>query len=563
MTVTDSTPGVHATATTANCGITIALPPMTATCVSTTTGMVGVAYSASIGVSGGTAPYTFTLASGSLPAGLTLNPTTGVISGTPTTAGPFSFTVKVTDSTLGVHAVATTANCSIVISSPPLNICGVTWGYWKNHVSLWPVTSLVLGSQTYSQTELINILGMAVKGDASISLAHQLIAAKLNVFNGTNPTTDNGAIAAADALLSPLTGKLPYNVAASSTLGQQMTVVEGQLDDFNSDGKLQPGCVMPGGGSSQPISLACAANTGTVGVVYSSALVASGGVGPYTFSITSGSLPPGLTLNTSTGAITGTPTSAGTFNFTAQVIDSTGKPAGTTTSNCGITIAPSATAPLKLACAATSGQVGVNYSSALVATGGVPPYTYSISSGALPGGLLLNTATGAITGIPTASGNFNFTGKVVDSSGGSSNTATNNCGISVAPPPTTNVCGVTWGYWKNHTNNWGATSLILGSQTYTKAELITIFQTPVKGDASIDLAHQLIAAKLNVLDGTPISTAGTNITTADSLLSQFSGKLPYNVSPSSAIGTLMTATSSNLDDFNSDGKLQPGCVMPN
>ncbi len=63
---------------------------------------------------------------------------------------------------------------------------------------------------------------------------------------------------------------------------------------------------------------------GQVGVFYSSGMVASGGITPYTYSIPVGNLPPGLNLNTSTGAITGTPQTPGTFNFTGQVADSSG-----------------------------------------------------------------------------------------------------------------------------------------------------------------------------------------------------------------------------------------------
>src|SRR6185503_3118395 len=165
-----------------------------------------------------------------------------------------------------------------------------------------------------------------------------------------------------------------------------------------------------------PPALACvAATTGQVGVAYSSSLVATGGVAPYTYSILSGSLPTGLTLNSATGAITGTPTAAGSFPFTAKVVDSRGTAAGTTTNSCGITIA--AAAPALSCVAATTGQVGVAYSSSLVATGGVAPYTYSILSGSLPTGLTLNASTGAITGTPTAAGSFPFTAKVVDSRG--------------------------------------------------------------------------------------------------------------------------------------------------
>src|SRR5439155_18777994 len=97
---------------------------------------------------------------------------------------------------------------------------------------------------------------------------------------------------------------------------------------------------------------------------------------------------------------------------------------------CGITIIPA----LALACAASTGEVGVPYSSSLVASGGVPGYTYSISVGSLPAGLTLNPSTGAITGTPTTAGTFNFTSKVVDSSGNAAtNSVTSNCGITIAP----------------------------------------------------------------------------------------------------------------------------------
>ena len=169
------------------------------------------------------------------------------------------------------------------------------------------------------------------------------------------------------------------------------------------------------------ISLSCPASTAQVGAAYNSALVANGGVAPYTFSIISGSLPPGLTLNTSTGAITGAPTTAGTYNFTAKVVDSKGN---TATSNCSIVVS----SPLALTCPAGTGQVGIGYSSALTATGGVAPYTFSITSGSLPPGLTFNASTGAIAGTPTTAGTYNFTAQVLDSQG---NTATASCSITI------------------------------------------------------------------------------------------------------------------------------------
>ena len=82
-------------------------------------------------------------------------------------------------------------------------------------------------------------------------------------------------------------------------------------------------------------------------------------------------------------------------------------------------------------CAYPSGQVGVVYSSSLVATGGTPPYTYSISAGSLPSGLTLNPSTGAITGTPTAAGSFSYTAKVVDAASAS---ATSSCGPLIVAP---------------------------------------------------------------------------------------------------------------------------------
>jgi hypothetical protein len=189
------------------------------------------------------------------------------------------------------------------------------------------------------------------------------------------------------------------------------------------------------GTTTQSLALICAKTTGQVDVPYSSALVASGGTGGYTYSLQSGSLPTGLLLNPMTGAITGTPTVSGSFSFTAKAVDSSGNPAANSvTSSCGINIAPKG---LSLTCAAaTSGQVAVPYNSSLVATGGVPGYTYSISSGNLPPGLSLDSHTGAITGQPLTAGAYPFIAKVVDSASTAATAYSSSCGITVAPVPT-------------------------------------------------------------------------------------------------------------------------------
>src|SRR5437016_831768 len=67
------------------------------------------------------------------------------------------------------------------------NACPLGQGFWKNHPGAWPVSSLTLGSQTYVQAQLLTILTTPVRGDASLVLADQLIAAKLNIAHGSNP----------------------------------------------------------------------------------------------------------------------------------------------------------------------------------------------------------------------------------------------------------------------------------------------------------------------------------------------------------------------------------------
>jgi hypothetical protein len=127
------------------------------------------------------------------------------------------------------------------------------------------------------------------------------------------------------------------------------------------------------------------------------------------------------------------------------------------------------------------------------------------------------------------------------------------------PPPPTGACPLTQGYWKNHPDAWPVTTLTLGSQTYTEAELLAILRTPVRGDASLILAHQLIAAKLNIANGSDPAPVSATIAGADSLLSGFAGTLPYHVRPSSPTGQAMVDDAVTLDSYNS-GQLTPDCA---
>ncbi len=83
--------------------------------------------------------------------------------------------------------------------------CTLTQGFWKNHPDAWPVSSLTLGSVSYSEAQLISILKTPPAGNGLIQLAHQLTAAKLNIAAGADDSDIAAAIAAADALIDGLT----------------------------------------------------------------------------------------------------------------------------------------------------------------------------------------------------------------------------------------------------------------------------------------------------------------------------------------------------------------------
>ncbi len=152
---------------------------------------------------------------------------------------------------------------------------------------------------------------------------------------------------------------------------------------------------------------------GRVGVAYSQQITASGGTGPYTFSVLSGTLPAGLTL-TAGGLLAGTPTTAGSSTVTIQGTDGNGCP-GTIAYT--IVIA-AATCPVITLAPATlpGGRVGVAYSQQITASGGTAPYTFSVLSGTLPAGLTL-TSAGRLSGTPTAAGTSTVTILGTDGSG--------------------------------------------------------------------------------------------------------------------------------------------------
>jgi Putative Ig domain len=172
------------------------------------------------------------------------------------------------------------------------------------------------------------------------------------------------------------------------------------------------GVVLRTANSSAPeITIATTAlDFGTVDSAYSQTLLASGGTPSYSWSVTAGILPAGLSL-AATGVLSGTPTAAGSFSFTVTVTDS-GSPAQSRSAALSILVEPAALTITSTSLA--TGTVGSAYSQTLLASGGTPSYNWSVTAGSLPAGLSL-AAGGVLSGTPTAAGSFSFTVTVTDS----------------------------------------------------------------------------------------------------------------------------------------------------
>jgi hypothetical protein len=172
----------------------------------------------------------------------------------------------------------------------------------------------------------------------------------------------------------------------------------------------------------------------TAGTSYSQTFTVTGGIAPYTWSVPSGTLPSGLALSAA-GVLSGTPTQGGRLDFTVRVTDASGSfttKAFTLTVSVGALTITTDSLP--------NGTAGSAYSQAVAATGGIPPYTWTVPPGALQSGLALSAA-GLLSGTPTQGGTFNFTLRVTDASG---SFTTKGFTLTVTVPQTTlSVVGLT------------------------------------------------------------------------------------------------------------------------
>ena len=450
-------------------------PALVITSTSAPNGVVGLAYSLALTAQNGTGPYAWSISSGSLPAGLNLNASSGLISGTPNSANTYSFTVKVTDNGSPVQTqtqtfsnVVIAAGLTITTTSLPNSFVGNS-GYsatlsaqngqtpysWSISSGSLPGGLSLSGSAITGTPNAAGTFSFTVKvtdstaptaqvstQPLSITIAPALtltcnvpLAAQMGVAyaggsctggSGTPPYTysiSGGALPSGIGLNSS-TGAITGTPSAAGTFSFTLKVVDNGSPAQSTTQAISNFVVAP-----STLTLSCAApSQGIVNAAYSANCNGGGGTNPYVYSISSGTLPNGVTLNTSNGSISGTLNTAGTFTFTVKVTDG-GNPAQSATQIETVKVIP------LLSITTTqfgNGIAGISYSATCNASGGTPPYAFSISAGALPGGLSLNPSTCGITGMPTASGTFNFSVKVTDATA-PSQTATQPLSITINP----------------------------------------------------------------------------------------------------------------------------------
>ncbi|MGB6974974.1 MAG: putative Ig domain-containing protein [Terracidiphilus sp.] len=377
--VTDSGTQTALSATSAPLSITIAAAPLiTFTGTVPATGTYSVAYTGSAAATGGAGALTYSISTGALPGDLSLNTSTGAISGNPNKAadvGTFNFTVMAADA----YGDTATKSYSIVISYPALTVTAATLptGYMG---SIY--TSTTLAATGGSGTGFTWAPTSALPAGLSLSAG--------GVITGT-PTatgTTSFTVKVTDSASNTANGTFSITVDAGIT--------------------ITTGTTLPAGYTGSNYSQQLAATGGT-------------GAGTYSWAVTGGSLPVGVTLS-SGGLLSGHPTATGTPSFTVTVTDTAHNTANATF---GVTINPgvsinSITLP--------AGYQGTAYAGAtFTAIGGTGTgYTWSWTGN--PNGLTLGASTGTIGGTTNVPGSFTLVVTATDSAG---NTTTSSFPLTI------------------------------------------------------------------------------------------------------------------------------------
>ncbi|MBD9544758.1 cadherin-like beta sandwich domain-containing protein [Ensifer sp. ENS04] len=430
----------------------------------------GAAYNATVTASGGSAPYAYSLTGGALPAGLSLDATTGVLSGTPTVPGSFAFTVTSTDA-----ATATgSANYTLVIDAtvPDVPLIGTVVAGDEEATVSFSAPASDGGSAVVSYTVTASPGSVSATGTSSPitvtgldnGTTYTFTVTANNSIGSGSPSATSNPVAPEAALLPPVANPTAVTVAANSSgTSVPLTFSGGSPTSLGIASAPAHGTASisgttisysPFGGYSGPDSFSFTATnaagtsvpatvsvtvspptiefspwtgalpSGRVGIEYNRTVTATSGTAPYSFVVTAGILPAGLALNSATGLISGTPTYHGNFNFTVAATDANNASASASYS-LSIAPAPSSFSFTPAGGALGEAMAGEDYSQLIVATGGTGTMMYRVSAGALPAGMVLNISTGELTGPLSESteGNYSFKIEVRDGTGSTGSTS--------------------------------------------------------------------------------------------------------------------------------------------
>src|SRR3954447_1327067 len=489
-----------------NFTLTVTCPGIAVVKPVVTTGTVGVPFSQTFTQSGGTPPVSFTINTGTLPPGLTLNPSTGVLSGTPTAPGIFSLTVKVTD-VGGCTAVSQpynlTINCQPISTNNPAITTGTvnvafSQTFTQSGGAL-PVTfalnsgtlpagltlsasGVLSGTPTQTGCFPITVKVTDANGCVTVFPTYTLCIA-CQVITVTNPGPNTGIVNVAFSqtftagnAIAPVTfslnsGTLPAGITLSSA--GVLSGTPTQTGSFPITVKATDANGCTGVGSTYTLIVTCqvitvtnpATNSGTVNVPFSQTFTAGNVIAPVTFSLNSGSLPAGLTLSAA-GVLSGTPTQTGSFPITVKATDANG------CTGTGVTYT------LNIACQVitvnnpptNSGIVNVPFSQSFTAGNAIAPVTFTLNSGSLPAGLGLSAA-GVLSGTPTQTGSFPITVKATDANGcfgvSATYTLTINCQVITVNNPATTSGQTNVAFSQNFT-----ASNTVGAVTFTTSSTL-------------------------------------------------------------------------------------------
>jgi hypothetical protein len=510
----------------------------------------GVAVTAS----GGTTPFTWS-ASG-LPTGLSINTSTGVISGSPTATGTFTPTIGLTD------AAGATASrgYTVHINALPTITGPATLPDWTVN-STYPATTITAtnGTTPYSWAASGLPPGLTINASSGVITGKPKTAGTYSITVTMTDTAGAATTKAYSVTINPALGiaapSLP-NGEINRPYSYTVTPTGGTPPYTWSANNLPAGLSMSTGGtiSGTPTTVSAPTVTITVtdgaGVTKSqnytltivaaptitgpaslpnwtvnrdypgTAITATDGITPFTWSATG--LPAGLTLNASTGVVSGTPTTTGTSAITITLTDATGY---TTTRGYSVTInAPPTISTTSL----PDGEKTAPYSGVtMAALNGTAPYSWS-ANGLSAVGLTLNAASGVISGTPTASGTFSVTITVTDTAGATAS-RTYSLNIISAPGVTAPATLPDWTVNRPYPNPQVIGSGGTAPYTFTATNLPT--------GLSIDLNTGIVSGTPTV---TGTKTAVVTIHDAAGATSTQSYTLKINVAPSVTTASLPT-----------------------